>query len=54
MGDIVYWKLATMKLITPPPPLPDITTKHNINETASKRTILGPFYTPKGEGSGGD
>ena len=34
-------------------PLPDILTKHNIKETASKGNILGPFYILKGEGSGG-
>ena len=34
-------------------PLPDILTKHNIKETESKGNIWGPFYIPKGEGSGG-
>ena len=29
--------------------LPDILTKHNIKETASKGNIWGPFYIPKGE-----
>ena len=32
---------------------PDILTKHNVKETASKGNIWGPFYIPKGEGSGG-
>ena len=34
-------------------PLPDILTKHNIKETASKKIIWGPFYMPIGEGSDG-
>ena len=32
---------------------PEILTKHNIKETASKGNIWGPFYVPKGECSGG-
>ena len=34
-------------------PSPNILNKHNIKETASKGNIWGPFYIPKGEGSGG-
>ena len=34
-------------------PSSEILTKHNIKETASKGKIWGPFYIPKGEGSGG-
>ena len=34
-------------------PLPEILTKHNIKEDSSKGNIWGPFYIPKGEGSGG-
>ena len=33
-------------------PLPRIPTKYNIKEAASKGNIRGPFYIPKGEGSG--
>ena len=33
--------------------LPEIPTKHNIKETASKGNIWGPFYIPKGGGLGG-
>ena len=33
---------------------PEIMTKHNIKETASKANIWGPFYITKGEGSDGD
>ena len=33
--------------------LPEILTKHNIKETASKGSIGGPFYLTKGEGTGG-
>ena len=32
---------------------PAILIKHNINEIASKEKRWGPFYTPKGESSGG-
>ena len=34
-------------------PLPEVLSKHNIKETASKGKIWGPIYTPKGECSGG-
>ena len=34
-------------------PLPEIRTKHNIKETASKDNIWGPFYILKGEVLGG-
>ena len=34
-------------------PSPEILTKHNIKETASKGKIWGLFYIPKGEGSVG-
>ena len=33
--------------------LHEILTKHNIEEISNKGNIWGPFYTPKGEGSGG-
>ena len=35
-------------------PSPDILTKHNRKETASKRNIWGPFYITKRECSDGD
>ena len=34
-------------------PSPDIQTKHNITETASKGNIWSPSYIPQGEDSGG-
>ena len=34
-------------------PSPAILNTHNIKETSSKSNIWGPFYTPKGGGSGG-
>ena len=34
-------------------PLPEILTKNNIKETASKVNIWGPFDMSKGEGFGG-
>ena len=34
-------------------PSPDIPTKHNIKETASKGNIWGPFFIPKGGRLGG-
>jgi len=34
-------------------PSPDVLTKHNIKEIASKRNIWGPFYIPEAEGFGG-
>ena len=33
--------------------LPEIPTKHNINEFDIKGNIWGPFYIPKGDGLGG-
>ena len=59
MGEIDKWKLATMNSFRFfggsffAHPTPDIPTKRNIKETASKGNIWGPFYTPKGEGSVG-
>ena len=59
MGDITDQKLATTNLFCVfggsifAHPSPDILTKHNIKETASKGNIWGPCYIPKGEGSSG-
>ena len=59
MGVIVEKKLAMMESfrifggVFFAHPLPELPTKHNIKETASKGNIWGPFYTPKGEVSGG-
>ena len=59
MGEIADQKLATMNSSRgfvgsfPTHPLPDILTKHNIKKSASRRNIWGPFYLPKGGGSGG-
>ena len=59
MGEIAEWKLETTELFRVlgvsffAHPLPDIPTKHNMKETASKGKIWGPFYIPKGKGLDG-
>ena len=59
MEDIAKRKLATMNSfrifggIVFTHSSPDILTKHNIKEIASKQNIWGPFYIYKGEGLGG-
>ena len=59
IGDIYEQKLATkysfpiFGCIVFAHTLTEIPTKHHIKETSSKGNIWGPFYTPKGEVSGG-
>ena len=59
MGDISERKLAMIDSFRVfggnlfAHPSPELLTKHNIKETASKDNIWGPFYIPKGEGSDG-
>ena len=59
MDEISKWKLAMTNSFRVfggsffANPSPGILTKYNIKETASKHNIWGPFYIPKGEGSGG-
>ena len=59
MGEIAEQKLTTTNSFHvfggsfSAHPSPDILTKLNIKETESKGKIWGPFYIPKGDGSGG-
>ena len=57
MGDIAekkwQWKThSAFRVVVFAHFFPEILIKHNIKETSSKGNIWGPFYTPKGEGSG--
>ena len=59
MGDISEQKLSTTDSLHVfggsyfPRLSPEILTKRNIREIASKSNIWGPFYIPKGEGLDG-
>ena len=59
MGNIADQKMAIMKLLRVfgvsfcAHLLPDIPTKHNVKETASKGNIRGAIYVPNFEGLSG-